>query len=79
MRAEVILFDPARDYYWAVTERYTVLFNLSSPAVVRIGDVLEGQAELYGERVLLNVTRDGELAVFIRELHRLGRPFKLVD
>jgi len=78
MRAEVILFDSARSYYWAVTEKYSVLFSLSSPAVVRIGDVLEGPTELYGERVLRNVVHGGELAVFIRELHRLNRPFKLV-
>lgn len=78
MEAEVILFDSARDYYLAVTERYTVFFSLALPAIIRIGDVLDGPTELYGDRVFRNVTRDSELAVFVRELHRLPRPFKHV-
>jgi hypothetical protein len=78
MRAEVILFDSARAYYWAVTDRYTVVFSINSPMIVRIGDMLEGAIELYGERSVHNMTRDEKLEVFIRGLDRLPRPFKLV-
>jgi hypothetical protein len=79
MRAKIILFDSALDCYTAVTNQNAVVFSVLLPAVLRIGDVLEGDIELYGKKSLTNITRGSELLVFVRELHRLARPFVLMN
>ena len=52
MKAEVIHFNSESGYYSATTEQNKVVFTLLEPAVLKIGDILEGGIESCGVRLL---------------------------
>ena len=76
MKAKVIHLNAALGYYSATTEHNKIVFTVIEPATVKIGDILEGEVETRGIRLLRNTTQSIQLKVDIKELHRLGAPFK---
>lgn len=76
MKAKVTHLNAFLGYYTATTKRNKVVFTLLEPATVRIGDILEGDIENRGTRLLLNETQSVQFRVDVKELHSLDAPFK---
>jgi hypothetical protein len=76
MKAKVSHLNASLGYYTATTERNKVVFALVEPMTVKIGDILEGDIENRGIRLLQNETRNVQFRVDIKELHSLDAPFK---
>jgi hypothetical protein len=76
MKAKVSHLNVSLGYYSATTERNKVVFTLVEPTTVKVGDILEGDIENRGVRLLQNKTRNVQLKVDIKELHSLDAPFK---
>lgn len=76
MKAKVTHLNSTLGYYSATTDRNKVVFTLVEPAILKIGDILEGDVENRGIRLLHNETQNVPLKVDIKELHSLDAPFK---
>lgn len=76
MKAKVSHLNASLGYYTATTERNKVVFTLVEPATVTIGDILDGDIENRGIRLLLNESRNVQFRVDIKEMHSLDAPFK---
>ena len=76
MKAKVSHLNTSLGYYSATTERNKVVFTLVEPTTVKVGDILDGDIENPGVRLLQNRTRNIQLKVDIKELHSLDTPFK---
>ncbi len=76
MKAKVSHLNASIGYYSATTEKNKVVFTLIEPTSVNIGDILEGDIENRGVRLIQNQTQNVQLKVDIKELHRLDAQFK---
>jgi hypothetical protein len=76
MKAKVIHLNVSLGYYSATTEHNKVVFTLTEPGTLNIGDIIDGDIENRGVHWLLNETRNVRLKVDIKELHSLKVSFK---
>lgn len=76
MKAKVTHLNSKLGYYSATTDRNKVVFSLVDTSTVKLGDILEGDIENYGIRLVINETQNVEIKVNIKELHSLNAPFR---
>ena len=76
MKAKVTHLNSTLGYYSATTTHNKVIFTIVEPATLKIDDILEGDIENRGIRLLHNETQNVQLKVNIKELHALNASFK---
>lgn len=77
MKATVTHFNVGLGYYSAVTEnQIKAVFTLLEPCEIRLDDILFGELESSGIRVVANESRGSRFKIEIKEIHRVNTPFR---
>lgn len=75
MEATVTHLNPKLGYYSATTDRNKIVFTLPEPAVIKLGDILEGDVNSPGVRSMHNKTRDFQFNIDVQAIYKLSAPF----
>jgi len=75
MKARVTHLNYGTGYCSATTERSKIVFAVSNNAIIKVGDILEGDFESKGPLVVNNETQCLQLVVVISEVYNLDAPF----